>query len=175
MATIEEKRKALLEQKLKEMADMGVTKRLPEEYPSFDKPFQVMSANEVGDDKPKQNEEEEEKEEGKREKEISTSEEGLEVDPQSTKATPRKTKAIQKKDFAEYQQRFLTPIVLENRTQFAMNKETVELLRHIIQDLAVRTTISAYIENILRDHIGEYRDMINQVTAKRRRKETIPE
>ncbi|MBR8713884.1 DUF3408 domain-containing protein [Porphyromonas levii] len=168
MATIEEKRKALLEQKLKEMADMGVTKRLPEEYPSFDQPFQVMSANEVGDDKPKQNEEE-------REKEISTSEEGLEVDPQSTKATPRKTKAIQKKDFAEYQQRFLTPIVLENRTQFAMNKETVELLRHIIQDLAVRTTISAYIENILRDHIGEYRDMINQVTAKRRRKETIPE
>lgn len=40
MGTIAEERKAFLEQKLKEMADMGVTKRSPEEYPSFDQPFQ---------------------------------------------------------------------------------------------------------------------------------------
>lgn len=158
MATIEEKRKALLEQKLKEMADMGVTKRAPEEYPSFDQPFQVMSSQDVEDDKPREEEEQE-----------------IGVEPQSTKATSRKAKALHQKDFAEYQQKFLTPALFESRTQFAMNKETVEQLRHIIQDLAVKVTLTAYIENILRDHISEYRELINQVTAKRRRKETIPE
>ncbi|MBR8764254.1 DUF3408 domain-containing protein [Porphyromonas levii] len=164
MATIEEKRKALLEQKLKEMADMGVTKRAPEEYPSFDQPFQVMSANEVVDSPPIQDEVQQDKEQ-----------DTVKIESQPPKSISRKAKTAQKRDFAKYQQRFLTPIMLENRTQFAMNKETVEQLRHIIQDLAVRTTISAYIENILRDHISEYRDLINQVTAKRRRKETIPE
>lgn len=181
MTIIEEKRKAFLEQKLKEMADMGVTKRAPEDYPSSDQPFQVLSTLEVEDQKPQQKEQGQEKDEVEsRSGAVETTPSvqavtEVETQPETTVSMGRKTKSVQKKDFAEYQQRFLMPVVLQNRTQFAMNKETIEQLRHIVQDLDIRTTISAYIENILRDHISEYRDLINQVTAKRRRRETIPE
>lgn len=143
MATIEERRKALLTKKLDEMGKMGVTHRTAENSPFYDQPLEEPPAQAPTTESPK---------EQKRSK--------------TTK---------NREDFAEYQQIYLAPKVLESKTQFSLSRDTVTLLKIILQDLGSRTTLTAYIENILRDHISEYRDLINQVTAKRRRKETIPE
>lgn len=172
MATIEERRKALLTKKLDEMGKMGVTHRTAENSPFYDQPLEEPPAQELLQDS-----------------EVATLDTTPSFSPlplpnsieEETSITevPKQQKRSKttknREDFAEYQQIYLAPKVLESKTQFSLSRDTVTLLKIILQDLGSRTTLTAYIENILREHISEYRDLINQVTAKQRRKETIPE
>lgn len=158
MGSIEEKRKALLGKKLEEMGKMGIKERTAENSPFYDQP--------VESDPPESEPVEQSNVEIE---EVETTTTSI---PKSKKRRKLNTR---EENFAEYQQSFLSPTVFDVKTQFTVNRETVDQLKVILQDLGSRTTLTAYIENILRDHISEYRDLINQVTAKRRRKETIPE
>lgn len=178
MGTIKEERDALLARKLKEMGEMGSSPHTLDNSPFFDPPNELFFMEEEAKD-------EHQKQKGqKSENRDFTSddvpeEELSEVLSQNAKpkksTTVKQSQAKQRASFTEYQQRFLAPNVFELRTQFTVNKETTDLMKIILQDLGSKTTLTAYIENILRDHISEYRELINQVTAKRRRKETIPE
>lgn len=183
MGTIKEERDALLERKLKEMGEMGSSPHTIDKSPFFDPPNEVFFKNQ--DEQQDSVNSSLSIEEGIEDSMIPTGipeevEDEVGVDTiaqEKTKKTPQsKRSATQREsDFSEYQKRFLALNVFEKRTQFTVNKETTDLMRIILQDLGCKTTLTAYIENILRDHIREYRDLINQVTAKRRRKETIPE
>lgn len=181
MGTIKEERDALLERKLKEMGEMGSSPHTIDKSPFFDPPNEVFFKNqdEQQDSVHSSLSIEEEIEDSMIPTGISeeVEDEVETIVQEKTKKPPQLKRSVtqRKADFSEYQKRFLALNVFEKRTQFTVNKETTDLMRIILQDLGCKTTLTAYIENILRDHIREYRDLINQVTAKRRRKETIPE
>lgn len=77
-------------------------------------------------------------------------------------------------DFETYQKTFLHPCMIENRVSFSLNRDTIDLLRFILQDLRSKTTLSAYIENILREHLSLHKDVISKGIEKNRRKTIIP-
>ncbi len=77
-------------------------------------------------------------------------------------------------DFETYQKTFLAPSVFENRASFSLNRETMDVLRFILYDLRSKTTLSAYIENILREHVHRHKELIGKTIEKNRRKPFIP-
>ncbi len=77
-------------------------------------------------------------------------------------------------DFETYQKTFLNPLMIENRVSFSLNRDTLDLFRHILHDLRSKTTLSAYIENILREHLARHKETIGKTIEKNRRKSIIP-
>lgn len=77
-------------------------------------------------------------------------------------------------NIAEYQKLFLTNTVYTDRCTFSIHRETLELLKMIVAYSGQPTTISALIENILRQHLKTYRELINEATAPNIPKQTIP-
>lgn len=74
----------------------------------------------------------------------------------------------------EYQSLFLSSRTVENRMTFSCDRELLECLRHILNDLRVKTTLSAYIGNILSEHIERHRELLSKAIEKNRRKTLIP-
>ena len=54
-----------------------------------------------------------------------------------------------------------------------MNVDTLQILRNVLQDLEERVSMASYIDNILRQHLKAHKELLNNATAKRRRKATI--
>ena len=52
--------------------------------------------------------------------------------------------------------------------------DLLECLRHILNDLRAKTTLSAYIGNILSEHIERHRELLSKAIEKNRRKTLIP-
>jgi hypothetical protein len=77
-------------------------------------------------------------------------------------------------DFEAYQKNFLNPLMIENRVSFSLNRDTLDLFRHILHDLRSKTTLSAYIENILREHLARHKETLGKAIEKNRRKSIIP-
>lgn len=77
-------------------------------------------------------------------------------------------------DLELYLTTFLHPCIIENRASFSLNRDTLDLLRHILHDLRSKTTLSAYIENILKEHISRHKEIISKGIEKNRRKSLIP-
>lgn len=73
-----------------------------------------------------------------------------------------------------YRSTYFAPLRIREKTSFTMNAETLEILRNVLQDLHERVPMVTYIDHILRAHLKEHRDLLNQATAKQRRKTTIP-
>ena len=69
---------------------------------------------------------------------------------------------------------FLSSRTVENRMTFSCDRELLECLRHILNDLRVKTTLSAYIGNILSEHIERHRELLSKAIEKNRRKTLIP-
>lgn len=74
----------------------------------------------------------------------------------------------------EYQSLFLSSRTVENRMTFSCDRELLECLRHILNDLRAKTTLSAYIGNILSEHIERHRELLSKAIEKNRRKTLIP-
>ena len=77
-------------------------------------------------------------------------------------------------DFETYLKTFFSPCIIENRVSFSLNRDTLDLLRHILHDLRAKATLSAYVENILREHISRNKEIIGKAIEKNRRKPLIP-
>ncbi|NCB83788.1 MAG: DUF3408 domain-containing protein [Bacteroidia bacterium] len=77
-------------------------------------------------------------------------------------------------DLETYMETFLNPCIIENRVSFSLNRETLDVFRHILHDLRSKTTLSAYIENILREHLSRHKDVIGKGIEKNKRKPIIP-
>jgi hypothetical protein len=54
-----------------------------------------------------------------------------------------------------------------------MNVETLQVLRNILHDLNQRVSMTSYIENILREHLREHQNLINDTADKQRSKTTV--
>ena len=74
----------------------------------------------------------------------------------------------------EYRASYFVPLRIREKTSFTMNAETLEILRSVLQDLHERVSMVSYIDNIIREHLRAHRELLNQASAKQRRKTTSP-
>ena len=168
MARIQEQRQRL-EAKLKEMAEDGVMKTPPKETVSFDPP------------------DEEDEEEVKTEVSTNQKENQHLVKELMSTSDDKQDKTLCKShergyersaetpriSLEDYRTRYLQSIRLRERSNFTMSADTLQVLRNILQDLGERVSMACYIDNILREHLKEHKELLNNATAKHRRKVAI--
>ena len=166
MAKIQEQRQKL-EAKLKEMAEDGVMKTPPKETVAFDPP------DEEEDMKTKVSANQKENQHPAREvmpvledKQDKTLCKIHERGNERSAETPRTS-------LEDYRTRYLQSIRLRERTNFTMSADTLQVLRNVLQDLGERVSMACYIDNILREHLKEHKELLNNATAKHRRKVAI--
>ena len=93
------------------------------------------------------------------------------------KLTTNKKKPVERNDpsdMEEYRNRFLVSRPFDKRTSFPLNRVTLDILKDILHDTNSRVSLSSFVENILLDHLNNYRSLINDATAKNIRKHTMP-
>ena len=166
MAKIQEQRQRL-EAKLKEMAEDGVMKTPPKEAVAFDPPDEEedMKPDASGNQKEKQHIVKElmPTSDDKQDKTLCKSHE---KGNDRSAETPRTS-------LEDYRTRYLQSVRLRERTNFIMSADTLQVLRNILQDLGERVSMACYIDNILREHLKEHKELLNNATAKHRRKVAI--
>ena len=166
MARIQEQRQRL-EAKLKEMAEDGVMKTPPKETVSFDPPDEEEDMKTEVSTNQKENQplvkELMSTSDDKQDKTLCKSHER---GNERSAETPRTS-------LEDYRIRYLQSIRLRERTNFTMSANTLQVLRNILQDLGERVSMASYIDNILREHLKEHKELLNNATAKHRRKVAI--
>lgn len=144
--------KGILEARIKQMAEGN--------YKEMDKEFSLDDFDPKPAEKTKPQEETEPTENKKLEK-----------------LTTNKKKPVERNDpsdMEEYRNRFLISRPFDKRTSFPLNHVTLDILKDILHDTNSRVSLSSFVENILLDHLNNYRSLINDATAKNIRKHTIP-
>ena len=155
MARIDERRK-ILEAKLKEMSEDGVMKGKPKETLAFDPPNE---------------DEENELQEAKEVRPVQGNTPVLqETNAERARKVPHETQVLSLDD---YRTRYFHAVRIREKTAFTMNVETLQVLRNVLQDLGERVSMASYIDNILREHLREHKELLNNATARQRRKTTI--
>lgn len=152
MPTIDENR-TLLSSKLKEMAEDGISPKNDEAVAEFDPPLRKKSSArdpELQTDSSKQREEE----------------------PISLKESPIQTEE-RGMTIEEYRSRYFHPSRNRQHRSVGLSSDTLDILRNVLHDLDERTPISSYIDRILREHLREHQDLLNNACSKQRRKTTI--
>lgn len=167
MSSLKEQRERLLQAKMREMANIGVTKRTAENIPDFDEPIDL-------DVEPTLEEEcnavsETEKTTAST---PATSPQASQRHCSKKKPNPRSCSSTL--EFAAYEERFLTSVRDgRNKSGFSIHTEVLQLLRNVVSDLRVETSITSYIENIILDHLKTHQELLNQIASQRRRDKTI--
>ena len=155
MARIDERRK-ILEAKLKEMSEDGVMKGKPKETLAFDPP-----------DEDGENEQQEAKEVRPVQEKTSILQD---TNTERTREVPHETPTLSLDD---YRTRYFHAVRIREKTAFTMNVETLQILKNVLQDLGERVSMASYIDNILREHLREHKELLNNATARQRRKITV--
>lgn len=155
MARIDERRK-ILEAKLKEMSEDGMMKGKPKDTLAFDPPDE---------------DEENEQQEAKKIMPVQGKTSPLqETNAERARKVPHETQVLSLDD---YRTRYFHAVRIREKTAFTMDVETLQVLRNVLQDLGERISMAAYIDNILREHLREHKELLNNATARQRRKTTI--
>ena len=155
MARIDERRK-ILEAKLKEMSEDGMMKGKPKDTLAFDPPDE---------------DEENEQQEAKEIMPVQGNTPVLQdTNAERARKVPHETQVLSLDD---YRTRYFHAVRIREKTAFTMDVETLQVLRNVLQDLGERISMAAYIDNILREHLREHKDLLNNATARQRRKTTI--
>lgn len=155
MARIDERRK-ILEAKLKEMSEDGMMKGKPKDTLAFDPPDE---------------DEENEQQEAKEVRPVQGNTPVLqETNAERARKVPHETQVLSLDD---YRTRYFHAVRIREKTAFTMDVETLQVLRNVLQDLGERISMAAYIDNILREHLREHKELLNNATARQRRKTTI--
>ena len=155
MARIDERRK-ILEAKLKEMSEDGVMKGKPKDTLAFDPP-----------DEDEENEQQEAKEIRPVQGKTSSLQD---TNTEKSREISHKTQILSLDD---YRTRYFHAVRIREKTAFTMNVETLQVLRNVLQDLDERVSMASYIDNTLREHLREHKALLNNATARQRRKTTI--
>ena len=175
MSSLKEQRERLLQAKMREMANIGVTKRTADNIPDFDEPIDldeeptleeeynvVSETEETTSSTPTSSPQASQRHSSKRK----LSDKGEE------KPNPRSCSSTL--EFAAYEERFLTSVRDgRNKSGFSIHTEVLQLLRNVVSDLRVETSITSYIENIILDHLKTHQELLNQIASQRRRDKTI--
>ena len=167
MSSLKEQRERLLQAKMREMANIGVTKRTAENIPDFDEPIDLdveptleEACNAVSET------------EETTAFTPTTSPQASQRHSSKKKSTPRSCSSTL--EFAAYEERFLTSVRDgRNKSGFSIHTEVLQLLRNVVSDLRVETSITSYIENIILDHLKTHQELLNQIASQRRRNKTI--
>lgn len=168
MAKIQEQQQKL-EAKLKEMAEDGVMKTPQKDTLAFDPPDE-------------ENEEDVKIEvsSGQKEKQYPVKEVMPALEDKQDKTLYKshergngKSAETSRISLDDYRTRYLQSVRLRERTNFTMSVDTLQVLRNVLQDLGERVSMASYIDNILREHLKEYKELLNNATAKHRRKVAI--
>ena len=155
MARIDERRK-ILEAKLKEMSEDGMMKGKPKDTLAFDPPDE---------------DEENEQQEAKEIMPVQGNTPVLqETNAERARKVPYETQVLSLDD---YRTRYFHAVRIREKTAFTMDVETLQVRRNVLQDLGERISMAAYIDNILREHLREHKELLNNATARQRRKTTI--
>ncbi|MDO4708005.1 MAG: DUF3408 domain-containing protein [Porphyromonadaceae bacterium] len=165
MTKIEEKRQ-LLDKKLKEMSEDGVMKK-PQVVTAFFDPPDDEDDVPITPDKPEVKEEEIAR--------PTIVEEPQTKEPKVFKqpiAQPEYKEEVSM-TIEDYRSLYFQPTRIREKTAFTMSVETLEILRSVLQDLRERVSMASYLDNIVREHFRTHRELLNQATAKQRRKTTI--
>lgn len=173
MSSLKEQRERLLQAKMREMANIGVTKRTAENIPDFDEPIDL-------DEEPTLEENPTLEEECNAVSETEETTASISTTPpqasqrHSSKKKPNPRSCSSALEFAAYEERFLTSVRDgRNKSGFSIHTEVLQLLRNVVSDLRVETSITSYIENIILDHLKTHQELLNQIVSQRRRDKTI--
>ena len=166
MAKIQEQRQRL-EAKLKEMAEDGVMKTPPKETVSFDPP------DEEEDMKPEASGNQKEKQYLVKELMSTSDDKQDKTLYKSHESGKDRSAETPRTSLEDYRTRYLQSVRLRERTNFTMSADTLQVLRNVLQDLGERVSMACYIDNILREHLKEHKELLNNATAKHRRKVAI--
>ena len=150
-----EDKKAILARKLKEMGDIGLSKH---ESPFFDPPSGTSQpqASAAVEDCPHP----------------PIEQKSTNVESDYNKRSRRREKSPI--TFEIYAERYMTAHHSGIRKSgFTLNADLLEVLKDIIRDVRVKTTLTAYIENIIYEHLKEHRKMLNQTISEKRNNPTI--
>ena len=166
MAKIQEQRQRL-ETKLKEMAEDGVMKTPPKETMAFDPP------DEEEDMKPEASGNQKEKQHLVKELMSTSDDKQDKTLYKSHERGNERSTETSRTSLEDYRTRYLQSVRLRERTNFTMSADTLQVLRNVLQDLGERVSMACYIDNILREHLKEHKELLNNATAKHRRKVAI--
>ena len=73
----------------------------------------------------------------------------------------------------DYKSLFFNPRRFGNKSGFTINTETLTILRNVLRDTKAETTLTAYIENILTNHLKAHQELINEIADKQKLKNTL--
>lgn len=153
MSSIEQKRAKLLEEKLREMGNDGIRERAPENMPFFDQDSRTKEENPSLP---------------------SSVEKAPEEAPYAAPSKRKSSKGASKDDYGLYRERFLCAHHREgSKSGFTINARILQMLRDVLSDLQEGTTLTAYIENILFEHLKTHQDLLNTIAEERRRNKTL--
>lgn len=164
MASIEELRKARLEQALKDMGNYGVKLRKPEDLPDFDQPIDYEEEKRKFE--PVKVEEPNEKE-SPVEYSLTTCQE-TELSP-TERATSteenhqRMGKTRDRKQLSEFQGKYLRPFRNSHRKAVYVSEETQRKLDFVVRKIGEQgASVSGYVEQVLREHLDQYKDDVER-------------
>ena len=172
MATIEE-RKQQLEKKLKKMAEDNVVVK-PVTVPNpFDPSEDIEPSLATSREEDNNLEETKETKTAKEKPDEIEREETGNTEPKRERKPRIEKPGRSSLSIEEYRSLYFHPVRSQMRTAFSINLETLQNLRNVLQDLGERVSIASYIDNILREHLREHQELLNNAAAKQRRKTTI--
>ena len=172
MSSIQERRQQILSEKLREMGNMGVKTRTPEESPFFDPPVDLEPEVENRQN-PEMILEEAVKKQPQAITESETTPTLLPKDPRS-KAKKDELAAPAGLSLEQYSARFLVPARSDGgKSGFTIRSGILQLLRDVLRDIRARITLTAYIENILLDHLKTHQSLLNKAADRHKRNPTI--
>ena len=175
MKSLKEQREKLFQEKLAEMADIGVKKRTEENTPDFDVPIDLDDDSDSVEEDKSVSLQGYYGQEDKISKDIPLDDcTAHTARPEKRKRNARAKDSSPAMDFPEYEQRFLTGVRNgRNKSGFSIHTEILQILRDVLSDIRSEASITGYIENILLDHLKTYQDLLNHTASQRRRDTTI--
>ena len=73
----------------------------------------------------------------------------------------------------DYKAKFFIPRRSRHKSGSTINAETLSILRNVLRDTKAETTLTAYIENILTNHLKTHQELINEIADKQKLKNTL--
>ena len=159
---MDEKRRAILEQAIRDMGNYGVKLRNPEDLPDFDQP--VDYEEEKKRFEPVQVEELETRESHEEISQTACQEADLSSTERATSTEENHQRMGQTRDrkqLSEFQGKYLQSLHMSHRKAVYVSEKTQRRLDYVVRKIGEHgVSISGYVEQVLRDHLDRYKDDI---------------
>lgn len=160
MTNMDEKRRAILEQAIRDMGNYGVKLRKPEDSPFYDPPVDYEEEKQRFE--PVQVKEQETKESHEEFSQTTCQEADLSSTERtaSTEGTHQRVdKSKCRERLADFQGKYLQPLRVSHRKAVYVSEETQRRLDYVVRKIGERgASISGYVEQVLREHLDRYKD-----------------